>query len=355
MAWLASAGRLPAPMANPLAYLGVAALGLSLLVAFGVGTERRHVAFDVQHVLWGILAALVAIGIGLQTVQALRGAWAVGEGRVPPAWSVVSSDDPGVPFRVLWLGGPSGRAFVPPGGVPDGLLVSGDATVRYGVTGRAGRSVFSLGLSPTGSGYRHLNRVMGAILGGGVRHGGALLAPMGVRYVVTDPRDLPAEARRRLSQQVDLDLIQRAGGMTVYRNARALPEAWAVAGERFQIAARSDEVTAPARSTPVGVVPLDRLDGASWEGSVTLPEEGVVIGATDYDGRWRLVTEGGSEGLPFRAFGWGLGFDAAAGTSRLSVSYRGQTARTLQLAVLGGLWLAALWLTRRRTERIPIG
>jgi hypothetical protein len=225
--------------------------------------------------------------------------------------------------------------------------------VRYGVTGRAGRSALSFGLPPTGPGYGHINRVMGAILGGAVRHGGALLAPMGIRYVVTDPRDLPAEARRRLSQQVDLDLIQRAGGMTVYRNARALPEAWAVPGERFQIAVRSEQLTAPARSTPVGVVPLDRLDAASWVGSMTLPEEGVVMVATDYDGRWRLVTEGGPEGLPFRAFGWGLGFDAAAGTSHVSVSYRGQTARTLQLAILAVLWLAALWVTRRRTGRIP--
>jgi GT2 family glycosyltransferase len=355
LAWLASAGWLPAPMANPLAYLGVGALGLSLLVAYGVGTERRNVAFDIHHVVWGSLAAIVVVGISLQSAQALRGAWAVGEDRVPPAWSVVSSDDPGLSFRVLWLGGPGGQAFVPPGGVPDGVLPSGDASLRFGVTGRGGRSVLSIGLPPTGAGYEHLDRVMDAILQGGVRHGGALLAPMGVRYVVTDPRDLPAEARRRLSQQLDLDLVQRAGGMTVYRNARALPETWAVPGERFQVAARSDQLIAPARSVPVGVISLDRLSAASWGGQVSLPEEGVVLAATDYEGRWRLETTDGSESLPFRAFGWGLGFDAPAGNSRMSVSFRGQTARTVPLVVLGALWLAALWLTRRRAERRPVG
>jgi GT2 family glycosyltransferase len=355
LAWLAAAGRLPAPLANPLAYLGVAALGSSLLVAHGVETERRHLAFDIQHVAWGTLAALLAVGIVLQSAQAIRGAWAVGEDRIPPAWSVIASADPGVPFRVLWLGGPGGHAFVPPGGVPDGTLASGDASVRFGVTGRAGRSALALGLPPTGAGYQHLERVVGAILHGGVRHGGALLAPMGIRYVVTDPRDVPAEARRRLSQQVDLDLVQRVGGMSIYRNPRALPEAWVLPGERFQVAARSDLLTAPARANPVGAVSLDRLSAASWVGSVTLPEEGVVMAATDYDGRWRLETENGSESLPFRAFGWGLGFDAPAGATRVLVAFRGQTARSIELTLLGILWLAALWVTRPRTPRTPIG
>jgi hypothetical protein len=154
---------------------------------------------------------------------------------------------------------------------------------------------------------------------------------------------------------VDLDLIQRAGGMSVYRNQRALPEAWAHPGEQFQIAARSEQLTAPARADPVGAIALDRLDAASWGGSVTLPEAGVVVAATDYDGRWRLETEGGSQALPFRAFGWGLGFDVAAGSTRVLLAFGGQTARTLQLAVLGCLWLAALWFTRRRPERSSVG
>jgi GT2 family glycosyltransferase len=346
LAWLAAAGRLPGPMANPLAYLGVAALSLSLLVAHGVGTDRRT-AFAVHPAAWGSLAAVVAVGIGLQSAQALRGAWAIGEDRVPPAYAAVSSEDPGVPFGVLWLGRPGGRAFVPPGGVPDGVFEAGTASVRYGVTGREGRSALSIGLPPTGPGYEQLDRAMGAVLGGSVRHGGALLAPLGIRYVVTDPRDVPAEVSRRLSQQVDLDLVQRAGGLTVYRNASALPEAWALPGERFQIAARSDRLTAFARADPVGALPLDRVGATSWGGSVTLPEAGVVVAATSYDARWRLQAGDGPETLPFRAFGWGLGFDAAAGDSRILVSFRGQSARSVQLTVLAGLWLASLWFTRR--------
>ncbi|HET6770631.1 MAG TPA: glycosyltransferase [Actinomycetota bacterium] len=347
LAWLAAAGRLPGFAANPLAYLGVAAVSLSVLVAYGMAAERRELPLDLRQLVWGSLAAVVAIGIALQSAQAFRGAWAIGQDRIPPAWSVVSSASPGVPFRVLWLGGPGGRAFVPPGGVPDGVIVAGKATVRYGVTGRDGRSALSLGLPPIGDGYDHLHRVATAILRGTVRHGGALLATLGVHYVVTDPRDLPAAARRRLSQQVDLDLIQRAGGMSVYRNARALPEAWSAPGTTFQIAARSDRLTAPARAYPVGARSLDRLSSASWGGGVTLPEAGVVIAATSYDARWRLQTEEGTETLPFRAFGWGLGFDAPAADTRVLVSFRGQGARSLQLTVLAALWLAALWFTRR--------
>jgi GT2 family glycosyltransferase len=348
LAWLAAAGRLPGFAANPLAFLGVAAVSLSVLVAYGIAAERRKGALDdLQQLLWVGLAAVVAIGIALQSAQAFRGAWAVGEDRIPPAWSVVSSATPGAPFRVLWLGGPGGRAFVPPGGVPDGVIVAGKASVRYGVTGRDGRSALSLSLPPTGNGYEHLNRVVAAILRGTVRHGGALLATLGVHYVVTDPRDLPAATRRRLSQQVDLDLVQRAGGMSVYRNARALPEAWSVPGTTFQIAARSDRLTAPARAYPVGARSLDRLSSASWGGEVTLPESGVVVAATSYDARWRLQTEDETETLPFRAFGWGLGFDAPAAATRVLVSFRGQSARSLQLTVLAALWLAGLWFTRR--------
>jgi hypothetical protein len=252
---------------------------------------------------------------------------------------------------VLWVGRPGGEAFLPPGGTPDGVFEAGHASVRYGVTGRSGRSVLSIGLPASGAGYDHLERVLGAVLRGEVRHGGALLAPMGIRYVVSGPRDLPADARRRLSQQVDLDLVQRAGGMNVYRNARVLPEAWALPGQHFQVAARSSRLTAPARVNPVGAVSLDRLSAASWAGAPTLPEPGVVVAATEYNGKWRLQTENGGAALPFRAFGWGLGFDAAEGSARILVSFQGQTARSVQVAVLVALWAAALWLTRRGAER----
>ena len=355
LAWLAAAGRLPGFAANPLAYLGVAAVSLSVLVAEGIASGRPRLALDVRPLVRAGLAAVVVIGITVQTAQAVRGAWGVGENRIPPAWSVVSSASPGEPFRVLWLGGRGGRAFVPPGGVPDGVFAARDASVRYGVTDRNGRSVLSIGLPPSGDGYDHLYRVMASILGGSVRHGGALLAPLGIRYVVTDPRDLPPAARRRLSQQVDLDLIQRAGGMTVYRNARALPEAWSAPGTALQIAARSDRLTEPVKSHPVGAQSLDRLGPASWGGDVSLSEGGVVVAATTYDSRWRLRTEDGGETLPFRAFEWTLGFDAPAGETRVLVSFHGQAARSLQLVVLAGLWLAALWFTRRASERSMTG
>jgi len=351
LAWLAAAGRLPGSLANPLAYLAVAGLAFSILVAYAVRGERPEAIFGPRHVVFGSMVAIIVIGIGLQSAHALRGAWAVGEDRVPPAWSLIASAEPGVPFRVLWVGRPGGEAFLPPGGTPDGVLEAGHASVRFGVTGRTGRSVFSIGLPAFGAGYEHLERVLGAVLRGEVRHGGALLAPMGIRYVVTGPHDLPADARRRLSQQLDLDLVQRAGGMSVYRNARVLPEAWALPGEQFQVATRSDRLTASARVNPVGAVSLDRLSSASWTGAPSLPAPGVVVAATEYSGKWHLQTENGATALPFRAFGWGLGFDAAAGSARILVSFQGQAARSVQIAILGALWAAALWLTRRGAER----
>jgi hypothetical protein len=176
---------------------------------------------------------------------------------------------------------------------------------------------------------------------------------MGIRYVVTASGDLPREAARRLGQQLDLVVVQGAGGMTVYRNTESLPEAWALPGERAQAVTRSAGLTAAAALPREGLVSLDRESATAWTGSVALPEAGVVLAGTEYGRRWRLKWEPGSESLPFRAFGWGLGFDAAAGDSRILVSFEGQAARSIQVGALVALWAAALWATRRRPDPTP--
>jgi hypothetical protein len=53
---------------------------------------------------------------------------------------------------------------------------------------------------------------------------------------------------------------------------------------------------------------------------------------------------GGSHEL----YGWAFGFPAPAGA--FSIFYSLQWIRTTEMIVLGVLWIAALWMTRRRTE-----
>ncbi|HEX2032187.1 MAG TPA: glycosyltransferase family 2 protein, partial [Actinomycetota bacterium] len=326
LAWLAAAGHLPDVLANPVAYLAGAAFALAAVVALAmpsvVPTIRRS-AFGAMQVTVGALVAVLAAGLGLQVVQAALGGWAVGPARVPPAWPVVATADPGTPFRVLWLGSRDGSPFPAPGGAPQGTIESGGTAVAYAVTGRGGRSVLGIGIPAEGPGHEALGRSVGAILSGRLRHGGAALAPMAIRYVVVTPGRLPDATTDRLEDQVDLLPIQRAGGLTIYRNAAALPVAAAVAGEQAVSAARSGSVLAAARLRAADLAALEPAEGPGWRGSVPERRAGLVAVASQVDGDWRLRTADGQEVAPFPAFGWALGFEGPEGATSVRVAFGG--------------------------------
>lgn len=347
LAWLAAAGRLPDALGDPVAYLGLAAFLLSLLVAMAFGTlvpGVRREAFGSRQLGYAGLALLVAAGILLQSFQAARGAWAVGQDRLPPAWPVVATSSPGIPFRTLWLGPRDGGSFPPPGGTPDDTLLAGPVSVSYGVTGRAGRPVSAIGLPASGPGFDRLERALAATLAGDIRHGGSLLAPLGIFYVVAGQGELPPAVKGRLDDQLDLIPVQRAGGLVVYRNARALPVAAAVPGPEAEAAARARSILAPSRIPVEDVVPLRPTQG-SWRGAARFDEPGSLLVATEHDDRWRVVD---LEASPFPAFGWALGFDLPAGRRQLHLAFGGQWIRNLEVALLAALWAWALWLIRRR-------
>jgi hypothetical protein len=262
---------------------------------------------------------------------------------------VIVSSDPGSPFRVLWLGAADGTRFPAPGGDPEGVVGVGPVSVAYGVTGRHGRSVLATALPPSGPGYPHLERILAAVLAGEVGHGGALLAPMGIRFVVAGEGRLPPEAAFRLGEQVDLNLIQRAGGLTIYGNARALPVASAIPGTVALEAARSQSLLAPVAIDPGGAKALQPTDGPGWRGTVEGTESGLVTAATTFSPEWRMDEDGGGSVAPFPGFGWALGFEGRPG-STVNVAFEGQPRRTVEVAVLAALWAGALWVVRRRAR-----
>lgn len=355
LAWLAAADHLPTVLANPVAYLSAAAFALATVVALAmpslVPTIRRS-AFGAMQFTAGVLAAILAAGIALQALQAALGAWAVGPQRVPPAWPVVATADPGTRFRVLWLGTPDGLPFPPPAGPPQGTIGAGSASVAYAVTGRGGRSVLGAGIPPEGPGHEALVRSVDAILSGRLRHGGAALAPMGIRYVVVIPGRVPDAATARLEGQIDLLAIQRAGGLTIYRNAAALPVASVLRGERAVAVARSDSLVAAARLQGSDVAPLRPGEGLGWRGSTSGGGPAVVTAAIPADDGWQLRAAPGGEGSPFQAFGWALGFEVPEGATSVEISFHGQLPRTVAVAGMAVLWAAALWVVRRpRRER----
>jgi GT2 family glycosyltransferase len=354
LAWLAAAGRLPEAVGNPVAFLGVAAAAMSLVIGLGIrallfGLSQE--AFGYRQVAVGALTAVLGVGLLLQSADALRGAWSVGENRLPPAWAVVGAAE-GEPFRVLWVGNPGTQAFPPPGGTPDGVVDAGDGSVRYAVTGRAGNTVLEVGLPAHGPGYAALEEALRSVLGGRVRHGGALLSPFGIRFVVAGAGDLPSEAASRLSDQVDLDLIQSAGGLSIFQAARPLPLVAGVGPEAAE-AARGSGVLAGTGVALAERAALRPLDGA-WQGSIPIEGAGAVLFSTPFDGRWSFSVDG-QVARAFRSFGWAQGFTATFPADRARVEYTGGWLRWLEIAILGVLWAGSLWVTQIRAPAKPQG
>jgi hypothetical protein len=340
LAWVSAAGYLPDPLSNPPIYVAVAALAEAAAVAYGlatIGSGIERQAFGYRQVAAGLLAVVLTVGLAGQVFQATFGNWAIGRNGLPSAWPVIS----GVPgqFRVLWLGQPDGHRFPAPGGDPQDVVEAGPASVRFAITDRGGVSALDFGRASTGSGYEYLRRVLGEVLAGDTSNGGALLAPLGVRFVVAASGDLPSVATERLGAQLDLDLVP-AGGLTIYENARALPLAFTTTSEPFADAASSSALGEIAALTTPETEPLR----ASGDGYTGTGAGGFGFVGWQNEGDWH-VWSGGNRSDTVKAFGWAIGFPAASGT--VGLTHSGGWIRAAEVWVLALLWIVVLWVTRR--------
>lgn len=338
LAWASAAGLLPPLLTNAPAWLGAAALGEIVLVALGLAgltTDLGRHAFGLRQVAVGLLTVVLAFGGAAQALQVVFAEWAVRPGGLPPAWPVVASSP--APFRILWLGAPDGDRFPAPGGDPIGLAEAGSATVAYGITTDGGASALDHGRARSGDGYDELRAAVVELVGGDTQHGGALLGPFGIRFVLAEEGSLPSAALDRLGAQLDLDLVP-AGGLVIFRNAAALPTAFV-----------SPDATVPETADPVAVersgdTTAEELAGGGqrYEGSASAP--GHVVVAEQFDGGWH-VESAGEAVAPFRGFGWAIAAPVEAG--EVVVRFTDQWVRTVQMVVLAVLWAAALWVTRK--------
>jgi hypothetical protein len=345
LAWLAAAGYLPVWLSNPAAYLGLAAFSLALMVGLGMGFVAKgmaEVAFGSRQVGTALLVLLLGVGLAGQALQAARGSWAVGgSDRLPPAYPVVA-DAAGPPYRVLWLGSVHGDVFPPPAGTPDGTVSAGPASVRFAVRSPRGASVLDLGRPAAGPGYDYVRQVLREALAGRTRHAGSLLAPLAVRFVAADPRDISNRVIRRLVRQLDLNLIP-AGGLLIFENAKWVPLASLVADPEWLQAAFAPTVESVAQLPAAHAEPLGL---SSQSGPPTA--YALILLSQQYDSRWRLTLQPGSAPLrPRRAFGWAVGFAGRPRSPGPAIAFEGQRIRTLEIALLAMLWLGVLWLTRR--------
>jgi GT2 family glycosyltransferase len=340
LAWGSSAGYLPEAASNAPVYLAVAAVAEASVLAMGLATLAAGIgrqAFGYRQIAAvTVSVVLVAGGVG-QLFGLALGTWEIDANALPSAWPAVATS-PGE-FRVLWLGAPDGERFPAPGGDPQGVVDAGVASVAFAIGDRDGVSALDIGRGATGAGYEYLRRALAEIVAGQTSHGGALLGPLGVRFVVAGVGDLPASVRTRLDAQLDLDL-EPAGGLVVFRNARALPVAVSTDDGAFSSAAHASDLREIARLSEVDSASTERTP-SGWRRQ---DGAGTFVVSTEYDDGW-AADPGGIE--PFRAFGWALG--SPRGTTALR--FDGQWVRTAQMALLAALWLAVLWITRRPASR----
>ena len=276
------------------------------------------------------------------------GGWAVGgPDALPPAWAVVSSSAKGE-FRVIWVGADTETAFAAPGGDPVGVVPNGASSLRFGLTGREGILATDTGRTLTGSGEGYLHEALAEIVSGATTHGGALLAPLGVRFVVAQERR-PSGRRSKsvLDAQVDLDR-EGASGLVIYRNAVRVPPAAVFPADEAVGAIVG--IGGSGRDRAAAVAPSARAGcrrGRMGRRGARARDRGGVDGV-----RPRLGARGHPTAAivgPREAFGWSTAFDAPAGSVR--VRFTEQWVRTVETLVLGLLWLAALWVTRKPVAR----
>jgi len=339
LAWASVAGVLPAALTNAPAWIAAAAVAESALVAYGLSTlgkglERQ--AFGARQLGVAVLAVVLSVGIAAQALQVTFAEWEVRLGGLPPAWPVIASTPQG-PFRILWLGEPDGDRFPAPGGDPISLAEAGERTVRFGLTDRNGVTALDEGRARSGRGYDELHGVLERLLAGGTRHAGALLGPFGVRFVIAEEGDLPQGVAERLSEQLDLDRVP-AGGLTIFRNAAALPTAFV--SPNAPVPDRSDP--AAVEATPAVIARELGGAGASFTGTADAP--GHVVVTQQLDAGWR-VENAGEVLSPFPGYGWAIAAPVQAGT--IAVRFTDQWVRTVELFLLALLWGIALWVTRK--------
>ncbi|HEY3209220.1 MAG TPA: glycosyltransferase family 2 protein [Actinomycetota bacterium] len=350
LAWLAAAGYLPAALSNPVAYVGVAGFSYSVLVGLGLASLLHGVGrtqFGLRQLGTALMAALLAVGLFGQLVQAGSASWDIGgPERVPVAYPL-AGEAGGPPYRVLWVGSPEGDAFPPPGGLPTGTVAAGAASVRFAVTDPAGASALDIGRPDVGPGYARLRQSLVEVLAGETRHGGALLAAFGIRFVLAEPGDLPNPALRRLTRQVDLDLVS-ARGLTIFLNAKAVALASDIGDPAWSRAARSSRLEAvEALLTPRERPLVEGPSGQRFLGPGR-SRPALVLLLDQFDPRWRLepvVAKGSVEAT--RALGWATGFRTGPLPAGYRVHFGGQRARTMEIVILVLLWGVALWVTRR--------
>ncbi len=356
-----SANAVAVHLPTPEVLLAPAGVGLALAAA--MGTAAFEVDLPAYQIGWRQIASMAcaaALVVGLlpALATAVGGRFGMPDGDFQRSLQNLTADTR-APYRVLWIGDASvlpvhGWSAELPGLASPG---SGRA-LAFGLTDGGGPTPEGLWAGPENAGLRQVVNSLGSAASGGSRLG-ALLAPMGVRFVVVAERLAPGRFANEvaipqprvtqvLESQLDLARVELAGA-TVYRNVAWGPSRAGLPGDAVHPGADSP----PAER----VQPL--LAGATpslGNGADLVPATGPLASgvqlylATPRDPDLALVVDGRT--MPSReVMGWATVFDITdGGTGTLTVSSR-SAFLGLQAAQVAVWMLAAIYLLRTRVER----
>lgn len=351
LVWAAEQGWLPTDLPATDVLLAPAAAGLALAVGMGgaaLSIDIGRSRFGLRQVAVVACSAALALYLVPFLGASLGGRWRAPAGDLSGALGFLDDEaaEEGA-FRVLWMGDPDA---VPLAGwsLDDGIVY---ATTDDGLPEVqdqwAGSDDGATGL--IADALRSAER-------GETSRLGALLGPMGVRYVVVpqqrapvpfddEPLPIARSLVDALAEQLDLEAVEVNPAVVVYRN-----DAWAPVRTSLPAGTVTDSDAGALEqmtdASVAGAPPalLDQDGAAAWNGEVPEGEPYLAAAASS---RWELEVDG--EGLDrSEAFGWANTFAASDGGEG-SLHFRTPITRYALLAGQMLLWaIIGLTLLRRR-------
>lgn len=331
--WLPARFFPDAPMPAVEGLLVPAALGVSLAVGLGVAAfieDVRRFRFGWRQVAAVGGAIALSFPILAFAVDATDGRWHMPASDWNQNLSWMRSEDANGRFRVLWLGAPAVLPVDP--------VVHGD--VGYGITNDGPGDARTSLPPPSGGASARIGAAVDLLRERGSNRVGALLGPMGVRYLALPQRPgpgigstnpAPAALLVALAEQLDLVRLEGPPGLELYEN-----RAWIPAAARLPNAAAADAAADPLGPLSASALASPVLDGARVRA-------GSILWSQAYDGAWE-ATSGSSTLTHRRVFGWANGY-ALEQPGTVSFAYTNQWLRyplvLLELALVVGAWL--LW------------
>ena len=239
LVFVGAQGWLPGSLPVPEVLLAPA--GAALALTTGLGMAAFEVDLPDYHFGWRQIASVVAgaalvLGVLPAVAAASSGRWDMPRGDFERPLRNLSTKSGGDdPYRVLWLGDAD---LLPAAGWPLDAPAVDDlgpgALLAYSTSENGMPDVSDVIAGSDHGATSHLSQTLQIAAAGGTSRLGALLAPMGVRYIVvplgnaprpfqTGPTVEPTALLTVLDAQLDLSNVDVARGIVVYRNAQWAP------------------------------------------------------------------------------------------------------------------------------------